>query len=92
MPVVDLSQTENLYPRIASGVIWSAPGWAIKMAVDAINSGKVPMPANIPEEYMPYITAKGAPSDILPVEPAGSAGAPTTPTTPEVPLDTAPSS
>jgi hypothetical protein len=54
---------------ISTGAVWTAPGWVVQMAVDAINNGDVPMPTNIPEEYRPYITATTPPPEVPPTDP-----------------------
>lgn len=40
---------------IANGSIWSTFPKAIEAAIEDINSGRVPMPDNIPAQYQPYI-------------------------------------
>jgi hypothetical protein len=71
MSAIDLDIPENLAEAVRSGAIWSAPGWAIEMALEAINNHTIPVPPNVPERFTPYITA--SPSDVVPVEPAGGA-------------------
>ena len=73
MPLVNLDDPKVLAEEIANGRIWSGPGWAIDRAVKAINSGKVPYPDNVPEEYAAYLD--GEPNAPQHVEPDYTLGA-----------------
>ncbi len=58
---LDLEDPKVLAKEIANGRVWSGPGWAIELAAATINSGKVPMPEYIPDEYRPLITRDDPP-------------------------------
>jgi len=73
MPLVNLDDPKVLAEEIANGRVWSGPGWAIDRAVKAINSGKVPYPDNVPEEYAAYLD--GEPNAPQRVEPDYTLGA-----------------
>ena len=55
MTVIDLTDPEEMAKAVAGGYIWSAPNAAIETACAGIADGSIPMPSNVPDEWMSRI-------------------------------------
>jgi hypothetical protein len=58
MAFKDLNDPEVRAEAIASGVIWSLQPGAIEAAIEDINSGRVPPPDYVPDQYKADITVE----------------------------------